>query len=156
VSIPSDDDTNSTKQSDSESESEHVSDVDMHMEDDVEALDGLDLDGNVDMDRDGDNKEEEDEEEEHQEQEEDENENDGKEPRTIGQGEMVNTSADNVDAMVDDQPIVPPEQGQEMCEHTPLPQPRASAPRPHIPGASPPTSTSGDSSPQWNGAFGPS
>jgi hypothetical protein len=46
---------------------------------------------------------------------------------------MVNTSADNVDTMVDDQPIVLPEQGQEMREHTQRPQPPAPAPRPHTP-----------------------
>jgi hypothetical protein len=34
--------------------------------------------------------------------EKDENENDGKEPRIIGQGEMVNTSADDVETMGDD------------------------------------------------------
>jgi hypothetical protein len=44
---------------------------------------------------------------------------------------MVNTSADDVDTMVDDQPIVLPEQGQEMCE--PRPQPPAPAPRPQTP-----------------------
>jgi len=36
---------------------------------------------------------------------------------------MVNTSADDVDTMVDDEPIVLPEQGQETREHTPRPQP---------------------------------
>jgi len=40
---------------------------------------------------------------------------------------MVNTSADDVDTMVDDQRIVLPEQGQEMQEHTPQPQHRAPA-----------------------------
>jgi hypothetical protein len=40
-------------------------------------------------------------EEEDEDEEEDKNENDGKEPWTIGQGEMVNTSADDADAMVD-------------------------------------------------------
>jgi hypothetical protein len=44
---------------------------------------------------------------------------------------MVNTSADDVDTMVDDQPIVLPEQGQEMRE--PRPQPPAPAPRPQTP-----------------------
>jgi hypothetical protein len=42
---------------------------------------------------------------------------------------MVNTSADNADTMVDDEPSVVPEQGQEMREHTPWPQPPAPAPR---------------------------
>ena len=64
-------------------------------------------------------------------EEQDEDEDDGKKPRTIGQGEMVNTLADNVDTMVDNQPIVLPEQGQEMRQHTPWPQPPAPAPRPH-------------------------
>jgi hypothetical protein len=58
------------------------------------------LNGDVYMEWDGDNAGEEDNEEEDLE-EEDEHEHDGKEPRTIGQGEMVNTSADNVDTMVD-------------------------------------------------------
>jgi hypothetical protein len=64
---------------------------------------------------------------------EDEDENNGKEPRTIGQGEMVNTLADDADTMVDDQPTMLPEQGQEMREHTPRPQDAAPAPRPHTP-----------------------
>ena len=46
---------------------------------------------------------------------------------------MVNTSADEVDTMVDDQPIVLPEQCQEMRQHTPLPQPPEPAPRPQTP-----------------------
>jgi hypothetical protein len=44
-------------------------------------------------------------------EDEEEDEDNGKEPRTIGQGEMVNTSADDVDTMVDDEPTVLPEQG---------------------------------------------
>jgi len=44
---------------------------------------------------------EDEEEEEDEDEEEDKDEDDGKEPRTIGQGEMVNTSADGVDNMVD-------------------------------------------------------
>jgi hypothetical protein len=131
VSISSDDDTDSTE-SDGEYDSELDPDVDMRMEDDVDAPDGVDLDGDVDMERDGDDEEEEDEKKEDEEEEEvDEDEDDGKEPRTIGQGEMVNTSADDVDTMVDDQPIVLPEQGQEMRE--PRPQPPAPAPRPQTP-----------------------
>jgi hypothetical protein len=45
----------------------------------------------------------------------------------IGQGEMVNTSADDADTMVDDERTVLPEpgqvmeQGQEMYEHTARP-----------------------------------
>ena len=64
-------------------------------------------------------------------EEEDEDEDNGKEPQTIGQGEMVNASADDADTVVDDQPTALPEQGQEMREHTPWPQPPAPAPRPH-------------------------
>jgi hypothetical protein len=100
------------------------------MKDHVDAPDGIDLDSDVDMERDGDDDVEDDEQEE---AEEEEDEDDGKEPRTIGQGEMVNTSSDDVDAMGDDQPIVLHEQGQEKREHTPRPQPPAPAPRPQTP-----------------------
>jgi len=124
----------------------------------VDAPSGVELDGNVDMERDGDNEEEEDEEEEDEEEDDeeeedeeeeddedkdekeededddqDEDEDDGKEPRTIGQGELVNTSADDVDTMADDQPIVLPAQGQEMRENTPWPQPPGPAPGPQTP-----------------------
>jgi len=68
-----------------------------------------------------------------EEEDEDEDEDNGKEPRTIGQGEMVNPSTDHADTMVDDQPTMLPEQGQEMREHTPQPQPPAPAPRPQTP-----------------------
>jgi hypothetical protein len=136
VSISSDDATDSTE-SDGEYDSELDPDVDMRMEDDVDAPDGVDLDGDVDMERDGDHEQEEDEKKEDEEEEvvdedeeEDKDEDDGKEPRTIGQGEMVNTSADDVDTMVDDQPIVLAEQCQAMREHTPQPQPPAPAPPP--------------------------
>jgi hypothetical protein len=44
---------------------------------------------------------------------------------------MVYTSADDVDSIVDDQPIVLPEQGQEMQQ--PWPQPPAPAPWSQIP-----------------------
>jgi len=66
-------------------------------------------------------------------EEEDKDEEDGKEPRTSGQGEMVNTSAEDVDTMVDDQPNVLPEQCQNMHEHTRRPKPPAPAPRPQTP-----------------------
>ena len=56
---------------------------------------------------------------------------------------MLNISADDVDTMVDDESTVLPEQGQEMREHTPRPQPPATNPR-----ASPTTTNSGDASPQ--------
>jgi len=139
VSISSDDDTDSTE-ADGEYDSELDPVLDMRMEDDVDAPDGVDLDSDVDMERDGDDEEEEDETKEDEEEEvvdedeeEDNDEDDGKEPRTIGQGEMVNTSADDVDTMVDDQPIVLPKQCQEMREHTPRPQPPAPAPQPQTP-----------------------
>ena len=131
MSISSDDDTDSTEESDSEFDSELDPDVDMRMEDDVDAPDSVDLDGDVAMERDGNDDVEEDEQEEDEEEEEEED--DGKEPRTIGQGEMVNSSVDNVDTMVDDQPIVLPEQGQLMREHTPRPQPPPPAPWPQTP-----------------------
>jgi hypothetical protein len=129
VSISSDDDTNSTK-SDGEYDSEL--DVDMCMQDNVGAPDSVDIDGNVDMETDGDDGEDEEEEYEKEEEvvdeDEEKDEDNGKEPRTIGQGEMVNTSADDVDTMVDNVPTVLPEQGQEMRDHTPRPQPLAPAP----------------------------
>jgi len=143
VSISSDDDTDSTQKSDGKYDSEHDSDVDMRMEDDVDAPCAVDLDGDVDMERDGDDEEEEDEveedeeeedeeeedeEEEDEDEEQDEDDDDGKEPRTIGQGEMANELADDVDTILEDQPIVLPEQVLEMREHTPRPQPPAPAP----------------------------
>jgi hypothetical protein len=136
VSISSDDDTDCTE-ADGEYNSEHDSNVDMRMEDDVNAPEGVDLDGDVDMETDGDDEEEEDQKTEDEEEEEmdddeekDKDKDNGKEPRTIGQGEMVNTSADNLDTMVHDQPLVKPEQRQEMREYTPQPQPPAPAQRP--------------------------
>jgi hypothetical protein len=151
MSISSEDDTDSTAKLDSEYDSEDYADVDMNMEDDVDSPDGCDLDCDVDMGRNGGDDEEEDEEKEDEEkedveeveeeegdedeegyedEEEDEDEDDGKEPRTIGLGEMVNTSADDADTMVDDEPTVLPEPHQEMREDTPEPQPLAPAARP--------------------------
>ena len=75
--------------------------------------------------------EEEEEEVVDEDEEEDTDEDDGKEPQTIGQGEVVNTSVEDVNAMVHDWAIVRPGQGQELREHTPQPQPAAAAPRPH-------------------------
>jgi hypothetical protein len=111
-------------------------------------------DRDVDMERDGDNDEEEDEEEEDEEKEdeqkvkeedvdekEDEDEDDGKEPRTIGQGEMVNTLADDADTMIDNEPAMLPKQGQEMREHNLQPQPPAPAPQPQTPEPPPPPQT---------------
>jgi hypothetical protein len=37
----------------------------------------------------------------------------------IGQGEMGTSLADDVDIMVDEQPMLLPEQGQRIREHTP-------------------------------------
>ena len=151
MSISSDIDTDSTEESEGEYDSEHDSDVDMDMEDDIDAPCSVDLDGNVDMEMDGDDEEEDDEKEKDEEEkdkeeldedeEQDEDENDGKKPRTIGQGEIVNTSAHDVDTIIDDQPIVLPAQGQEMSEHTPLPQPLASAPRSQTVDPRPPPQT---------------
>jgi hypothetical protein len=64
---------------------------------------------------------------------EDQDEDDGKDPRTLSQGEVVNTSADDVDSIVGNQPIVLPKQGEGMRENTPWPHPPAPAPRPHTP-----------------------
>jgi len=138
VWISSDDDTDCAE-SDGEYDSERDSDVDMRMEDDVDAPDGVDLHGDVHMERGGEDEDDEEEEDEKEQEEvneeddEDEDEDNGKEPRTFGQGEMVNASADDSDTMVDDQPTVLPEQGQEMREHTPRPQPLAPAQRPQTP-----------------------
>jgi len=138
VSISSDGDIDSPKL-DGEYYSELDPDVDMGMEDDADAPEGIDLDGNVDMEWDCEDEEEEEEKKKEEEdevdevdehEEEDKNEDDGKEPRTIGQGKMLNTSTDDVGTMVNDQPIELPEYGQEMCEHTPLPQPPVPSPRP--------------------------
>jgi hypothetical protein len=150
VSISSNHDTDSTKKSNSKYDSELDPDVDMRMGHEVDAQGGVDLDGYVDMESDGkddeeEDKEEEDEgkedeeevEEEDEDEEEDKDADDGKEPRTIGQGEMVNTSADHADSMVDDKPTVQREQSQEMREYAPRPQPLAPAPRPQIPEPSP-------------------
>jgi len=141
MSISSDDDTNSTEKSDNQYHSKHDSEVDMHMEDDVDTPDGVDLDGDVDTERDGDDDEEEDDEEEDEmevkeedeDEEDDKDEDDSKEPQTIGQGEMVNTSADDADTIVDDEPTVLPEQGLQMRAHSPRPQPPVPAPRPQTP-----------------------
>ena len=66
-------------------------------------------------------------------EEEDKDEDDGKESGMIGQGEMVNSADDNVDTMVDEQPIVIADQGQEIGKHTLRPQPREPALRPQTP-----------------------
>jgi len=87
------------------------------------------------MERDSDDEDEEDAEEkdeddEDEDEEEDENEDEGNEPRIIAQGEMVNTSADDVDNRVDDHTIMLPEQGQETCEYIPWPPPPESSTHP--------------------------
>jgi len=115
----------------------------MLMKNDVDAADSIDLDSNVDIERDGNDEKEENEEEkveedeyeeeEDEDEEEDVDEDVGKESQTIGQGEMVNTSADDVYTMVDDQPFVLPDQGQEIYEYTPWLQPPASASWPKAP-----------------------
>jgi hypothetical protein len=122
--------------------------VNILLEDDVDAPESVDFDGDVGMETDGDDEEEEVEEEDdeveklekkedtrEEEEEEDENkdENHGKEPWTIGQCEMGNKSADDVDSMVDDHPIVIPEWGQQISEHTPWPHPLLPAPWPQTP-----------------------
>jgi len=119
---------------DGEYDSEHDSGVDMHMEEDVDAQDGVDLVGNVHMERDGDEEEEaelekdeeqmeKNEKDEEEEQEEDKDEDDSKEPQTIGQEAVLNTSSDDADTMVDVQAIVLSEQGQETREDLPRPWP---------------------------------
>jgi hypothetical protein len=63
----------------------------------------------------------------------DEDEDNGKESWMIGQGEMVNSSADYANTMEDHQPPMLPDQGQDMSEHTHRQQPPAAAPRPQTP-----------------------
>jgi hypothetical protein len=89
------------------------------MDNDVATPDGVDIDSDADMERDDDNGEDEEEEDEKEEEvvDAEEDEDNGKEPRTIGHTEMVNSSVHDVDTMVDE-PTVLPEQGQEMREHT--------------------------------------
>jgi len=58
---------------------------------------------------------------EHKNEDEYKDEDDGKEPGTIGQGQMVSTSADDVDTMVKDHPNVLAEEGNKMCDHTQWP-----------------------------------
>jgi hypothetical protein len=135
MTIFSDDNTDSTT-SDSEYDSECDSDGDLRIEDHVDAPDGVDLNGDGDMERDCKDEEDEEEEDDKEEEEvvdEDEDVDNGKEPRTIGHGEMLNSSADDADTMVDCQPTMLSNQGQEMCKHTPRQQPLAPAPLPHTP-----------------------
>ena len=124
VSTSTDIATYSASELDGECNSVYDSGADVGLEEDVGTPGSIDLDGDVDMERYGDDeveedKEEEDEEEEQgkeedeneeedEDEEEDETENDGKEPCTIDQGEKVNTFTNNLDTMVDYQPIVLP------------------------------------------------
>jgi len=113
------DDTDSNEL-DGEYDSELKPDVNMRMEHNVDTPDSVNLCGDMDMERDGDDDEEEIEEEEnadkedeevvevekeYEDEEEDEDEDEANEPWTIGQREMVNTSAANVDTTLDYQPI---------------------------------------------------
>jgi hypothetical protein len=135
MSISSDGDTDSTEW-DGKYDSERESDVDMRIENPVDALDSVALDGDVDMEWDGEHEEDEEEEDEKEEvvvdedDWKDEDKDNGKEPRMIGQGEMVNSSADDADTMVDDQLTVLPEQGQGMRKNTPWPQTLEPCPQP--------------------------
>jgi len=111
----------------------------MHMENNLDTPYSVDLDGEVDMEKDGDDEEKEDEEDEDEEEQEDDNEaedkneDDGIEPQTIGQGEVVYTSADDVDTVVEEWLFVLHKGAQEMCQHTrrphtPVPAPSATNP----------------------------
>jgi len=137
VSSSTDDDTNSTKESDGKYDSEHDSDGVKRLQDDVDAPHVVDLDGDVDIERDGYDEEENytqeeyEKEEEDEDEEDDKDEDDSKEHQIMGQGEMVHALADNVDTMVDNQPITLPEKGQVMCEYTPRPEPPTPSPQPH-------------------------
>ena len=120
------------------------------MQDYVDAPDGVDLGSNVHLERNGDDGQGEDEvdgdeekedveevEEEDEDKGEDRNKDDGKEPWTIGLGEMVNTSADDADTIVEDEPTMLPKPVQKMRKYTPQPQPPAPALRPQTPESSP-------------------
>ena len=137
MSSSTDDDTNSTKESDGKYDSEHDSDGVKRLQDDVDAPHVVDLDGDVDIERDGYDEEENytqeeyEKEEEDEDEEDDKDEDDSKEHQIMGQGEMVHALADNVDTMVDNQPITLPEKGQVMCEYTPRPEPPTPSPQPH-------------------------
>jgi hypothetical protein len=124
VSISAADHTESTEKTDREYHTEYYCTVHIRMPEGVHVLDGIVLDSDVDRewDIDDDNQEDEEEEdegEENKDEEEDEDEDDGKEPQMIGQGKMVNTTPDDVDSKVDDQPIVLSEKGQNIHDRTP-------------------------------------
>jgi hypothetical protein len=128
------------------------------MEHDVDAPDVVDLDCNVAMEKESEDEEDEEEEDEKEkevvDEAEEEDEDNGKEPLTIGQGEMVNTSADDAYTMVDDKPTVQPGQGQEARKHTHPPHPLVCAPRPQTPEPPPTPTNSANSYLQWAGVLG--
>jgi hypothetical protein len=82
----------------------------------VDELEGDDLGSNIESERDTEDETEEDDKEVNE--DEGEEDDDSKGPWLIGQEEIVNTSADDVHNMVVDNPILLPEQGQEMRKHT--------------------------------------
>jgi hypothetical protein len=138
IIIRSNEHNNSTDGSDGEYDSEHDYDVNLCIGDIVDTPDSVDLDGDGDMeinshDDDEENAEvqdveqEDENEEENEDKEEDENEDDHNKPLTFIQGEMIHTSANTVDTLLDNQPIVLPEQVQEIWEHTPSAQPPVTA-----------------------------
>jgi hypothetical protein len=65
------------------------------MEDDVDAPDSIDIEAGVDIGRDGEDEEDEEEEDKKEmvvvDEDEEDDEDNGEDPRTIGQGEVVNT-----------------------------------------------------------------
>jgi hypothetical protein len=157
------DNADSTK-SDGKCDSECKSHVILKMDIVVDALDRVDLDGNVDMERYSEAKEDEVEEDEKKEEvvdedekeDKDEKEDDdiGKEPRTIGQGEMVNSSAADTDNLINDEPTVLPAQRQGNCNHTSRRDPLCTSSMTTNPGDSTTTTNSIDSYPQWAGVIG--
>jgi hypothetical protein len=124
VSNSTDVPTYSAGELDGKCNSAHVSGADFSLEEDVGTPGSINLDGDVDMESYSDDevekekededeqeeqeKEEDENEEEDEDEQEDENENDSKEPSTIDQGEKVMTFTDNLDTMVDYQPILLP------------------------------------------------
>jgi len=144
MSISSDDDTDCTHKSDHDYDSQLNHGVDMHTMDDVDSPDGVDSDSDANMEmvrdydkvedtegEDGMREDEEKVEEDDEDEEEDKDEDDGKEPRTIGQRELVNTLAHDADTIVDDKQTLLPAQGQQMREHTPRQKPPELALWPH-------------------------
>jgi hypothetical protein len=101
VSNTSDDDTDSSEEAANESDfGELEPDAEVRKDDDMGALDDVDLDDDVYTEYDWYVEVEEYEQQKDQ-KEKDKDEDDGKEPWTIGQGEMVNILPDDVDTVVD-------------------------------------------------------